>query len=150
MCEATQECFFQYLQQNQFEFLSVNSGIISYPTLMNVFDLYLYKADYGEIIMHQNGSMDIIKSPVIQFSKTIIKPEQKKVLRGRLWLSDQYSVSDCLVKKSSKLINDYKMLVRWIKKYVPYQGIKKGEYLVNEYVSDELKKLQESGFVFTI
>lgn len=41
------------------------------------------------------------------------------------------------------------MLTRWIKKYVPYQEIKKGNYIIKEYVSDELKELQDKGFIFT-
>ena len=120
---------------------------------MNVFSLYLYKSNYGELVMQQgNGaSMDTIKSPVIQFCKTSIKTEQKKILRGRLWIATQYYDDEGnWVKKSELFVKDYQKLNRWIKKNVPYQEIRKGEYLVKEYVNDELKELQEKGYVLTI
>lgn len=95
--------------------------------------------------------IDILKSPVIEFSKTIIKAEQKKILRGRLWISDQYYGEEGnLIKKEKVFVKDYQMLRRWIKKYIPYQEIKKGEYLVKEYINDELKELQDGGFALTI
>ena len=37
-----------------------------------------------------NHIMDIMKSPVIEFRKTTIKLEEKKVLRGRVWIENQY------------------------------------------------------------
>ena len=72
-------------------------------------------------------------------------------MRGRLWIADWYYDDEGnLVKKEGILVKDYQILIRWIKKHVPYQEIKKGEYLVSEYVNDELKKMQEKGFVLTI
>lgn len=153
MCENTQKNFIEYLQQNQFEFLDSNSNIVNQPSSSSIFGTYLYKLDYGEIVMRQDNkeSMDTLKSPVIQFGKTIIKTEQKKIMRGRLWIADWYYDDEGnLVKKEGILVKDYQILIRWIKKHVPYQEIKKGEYLVSEYVNDELKKMQEKGFVLTI
>lgn len=153
ICENIQNSFIEYLQDNQFDFLDRNSDIVNQPSSMNVFSLYLYKSNYGELVMQQgNGaSMDTIKSPVIQFCKTGIKKEQKKILRGRLWIATQYYDDEGnWVKKSELFVKDYQKLNRWIKKNVPYQEIRKGEYLVKEYINDELKKLQEEGYVLTI
>ncbi len=153
MSENVQVSFIEYLEQNQFVFLDNNSKIISRPASMDVFGMYLYKQSYGNIIMHQDNKeiMDSIKSPVIQFGKTVIKEEHKKVLRGRIWVSDQYNDEHgALIKKDVQFVKDYKMLTRWIKKNVPYQEIRKGDYFVKEYVNDELKALQEKGFALSL
>ena len=47
-------------------------------------------------------------------------------------------------------LRDYQMLVRWIKKNVSCQEVKKGEYLIKEYASDELVILQDEGFILTL
>lgn len=153
MSEKVQVSFIEYLEQNQFVFLDDGSQIVDQPLSPNVFELYLYKQDYGDVIMRQdiNEIMDSIKSPVIQFGKTTIKKEKKKVLRGRIWISDQYyDENGILIKKDEEFVKDYKRLVRWIKKNVPYQEIRKGEFIVKEYVNDELKELQENGFALTL
>lgn len=136
MSEHIQEEFIEYLKQNQFKFLNSSAGIVNQLSSSTIFSAYLYKTDYGEIVMCQDNKarIDILKSPVIEFSKTIIKAEQKKILRGRLWISEQY----------------YGEEGNLIKKYIPYQEIKKGEYLVKEYINDELKELQDGGFAITI
>ncbi len=153
MSENIQMSFIKYLEQNQFVFLDNNSKIISQPASMDVFGIYLYKKNYGDIIMHQYNKeiMDSIKSPVIQFSKTVINEEQKRILRGRIWISYQYyDEQGELIKKDIEFIKDYKMLTRWIKKNIPYQEINKGDFLVKEYVSDELKVLQKNGFTLSL
>lgn len=72
-------------------------------------------------------------------------------MRGRLWLSHQYY--DDVGKKIEKgelLLKDYQLLVRWVKKNVPYQKIRKGNYYVNEYANNEMIDLQNEGFVLTL
>lgn len=153
MSEHIQEEFIEYLKQNQFKFLNSSADIVNQLSSSSIFSAYLYKPDYGQIVMCQDNKarIDILKSPVIEFSKTIIKAEQKKILRGRLWISDQYYGEEGnLIKKEKVFVKDYQMLRRWIKKYIPYQEIKKGEYLVKEYINDELKELQDGGFALTI
>lgn len=76
-------------------------------------------APRGRLIRLQSHTkqVDSIKSPVIQFKKTIIQTEQRKIHRGRLWLSDQYYADDgAIVKKDSGLVEEYQKLARWIKK----------------------------------
>ena len=63
--------------------------------------------------------------------------------------SQYYDDEGMLIKKEGVLIKDYQMLTRWIKKYVPYQEIQKGNFIIKEYVSDELKELQDKDFIFT-
>ena len=153
MSEKKQESFIDFLRQNNFAFLDSSANEIEQISSTSSMTFYLYKADYGKIQTRNAnpGSMDTIKSPVIQYSKTIIKTDQKKILRGRLWISDQYFDDEGnLTKKNDRFIKDYQKLVRWIKKVVPYQMIKKGEYLVREYVDDDIKEMQEKGFLLTI
>ena len=152
MSENIQTSFVEYLQQNQFIFLDYNAQIVEEPFSTNVYRLYLYKQNYGQLFMRQdlNHIMDIMKSPVIEFRKTTIKLEEKKVLRGRVWIENQYFKEGICIKKPDTFIRDYQMLNRWIRKHVPYQEIKKENFFIKEYVNDELKSLQENGFKLTI
>ncbi len=69
----------------------------------------------------------------------------------KLWISDQYyDEGGILIKKDSVFVKDYKMLTRWIKKNIPYQEIKKGEFMVKEYVNDEMIELQDKGFCLSL
>ena len=152
MSENIQTCFIEFLQRNQFVLLDYNAQIVEQPLLTNVYSLYLHKQNYGEVIMRQDIThiMDVLKSPVIEFRKTNIKLEEKKVLRGRIWIENQYYKDGICIKKADAFIRDYQMLNRWIKKHVPYQEMNKGEFLIKEYVNDEIKGLQENGFMLTI
>lgn len=152
MSKSIQMNFIQYLEQNQFLFLDNKLTEIDQVGSDDVLSMYLYKLNYGEIFMKQENimSMDCIRSPVIQFNKTIIREEQKKVLRGRLWISNQYYDKNGVYHKKNALLKDYILLNGWIKKNVPYQEIKKGEYYIKEYANDELKELQDKGFILTL
>jgi len=156
MNKDIEEKFIEYLNINEFNFLDYdfkNNKVIVLSSEAKAQSLYLYKKVYGDYFM-QNGDLvrlDIIKSPVIEFTKTQIKEESKKVKRGRLWLNEQYyNEEGTIVKKDTLLIKDFNSLVRWIKKNVPYQEIKKGEHYIKEYANDEIKKLGEEGFILTI
>ena len=108
---------------------------------------------YGNLIFRQNyrAQIDQIKTPVIEFSKTRINRAQRKILRGRIWLSTQFYTSDgTLVKREAELLRDYEKLVRWIKKNVPYQKIPKGNFEVMEYANDSLFELCKDGFIYTM
>lgn len=153
MSKTTQRDFVEFLKQNNFLFLNRDSAVIDDISFDNISTVYLYKRDYGNIIRHQSDikDLDIIKSSIIEFSKTRILKEKKKILRGRLWISTQYyDENNMIIKKEGVIIKDYQRLVRWIKKNVPYQNIQKGEYYVKEYASDELVALQDEGFALTL
>lgn len=153
MSKKIQEEFIEFLKMNSFMFLDTSAKSINEINLENISSLYLYKHNYGNIIMNSTNLriMDSIKSPIIQYKKTIIKENQKHVLRGRLWMANQYyDDSGYVISKEEMLLKDYRMLVCWIKKNVPYQKIKKGDHYIKEYVSDELKELQEKEFIFSI
>ena len=123
MSENTQTGFVEYLQQNEFIFLDYNAKIVEEPFSTNAYRLYLYKQNYGQLFMREdlNHIMDILKSPVIEFRKTTIKLEEKKVLRGRVWIENQYFKEAICIKKPDAFIRDYRMLNRWIKKHVSHR-----------------------------
>jgi len=153
MSQSVQYQFIEYLKKELFQFIDNNYKKIEKPDAGDIFGMFLYKPSYGKIMIQQDTNViDSIKSPVIQFNKTIMKEEENKILRGRLWLSEQYyDEKGDLVSKEAMLLKDFQKISRWIKKNVPYQEIKKGEYLVKEYVNDELKELQEKqGLLLTL
>jgi len=149
--------FIEYLKQNNFIFLHIdfknNKIIDTHGETNNSSALYLFKEVYGDIIMQEGvlSRLNTIKSPVIELRRTIIKEDKKMIHRGRIWVSNQYyDELGIIIKKNPQLIQDYNLLVRWIKKHVPYQEIKKEEHSVKEYVNDEMKQLGEKGFKLII
>ncbi len=153
MSKSIQESFIEFLLKNRFAFLDKDASLVKQANSDNITSVYLYKENYGNIIMHGEGAagIDVIKSPVIQFRKTIIKEERKAILRGRLWIASQYYAEDgTVIKKNDLFLKDYQLLARWIKKNIPLQKIEKGKHNVNEYASDELKDLQDKGFILTL
>lgn len=71
MGKSTQETFIDYLCQNSFLFLDKQAADIGEIITDNIFSVYLYKYNYGNIIMRQDStnSIDSLKSPVIQLKK---------------------------------------------------------------------------------
>lgn len=51
-----------------------------------------------------------------------------------------------VVNKDSRLISEYNLLAKWVKKNVPYQDILKGDYIVKEYITNRIKELSNCGF----
>lgn len=111
--------------------------------------LYLYKENYGQIITDKEYEyrLDCLRSPVIEFTKTLIKYEKKIIIRGRLWVESKfYDKNGVVVNKDSRLISEYNLLAKWVKKNVPYQDILKGDYIVKEYITNRIKELSNCGF----
>lgn len=82
MSKSIQEAFIDYLCQNNFLFLDKNATYIDKINSDSIFILYLYKHNYGNIMIRQDciKHIDSLKSPIIQFKKTIIKESKKEVL----------------------------------------------------------------------
>lgn len=153
MSEKKQMEFVKYLFEDDFIFLDYYSEILNREVISDFVTVYLYKRNYGEIVMNHHAvkALELNVCPIIEFSKTSITEQKKIVHRGRLWMEDRYYASDKkLVKKDEQFIKDYQKLVRWIKKNVPYQQIKMGDYIVKEYINDEIIKLKEKGYILSI
>ncbi len=147
MSENVQNQFIDFLVSNDFLFLDNEGKEIEYEKFYSYSEYYLYKSEFGCVLTKKN-SVDALNSPVIEFCKTRIK--DKRILRGRLWISDYYyKANNGQIQQSKNYIIEYQNLVKWIKKNVPYQNIKKGESIVKEYTNDELIQLEKTGYVFT-
>ncbi|WP_042462543.1 hypothetical protein [Neobacillus dielmonensis] len=116
----------------------------------DIYILYLYKNIFGDIIVDENFTyrLNYLQSPVIEFTRNLIKPQEKKITRGRLWMEskyyDQYSE---VVYKDQKLIKEYNALVKWLKKHVKLLEVRNGDYIVKEYVTGTIKDMTNDGFI---
>lgn len=147
MSENVQNQFIDFLISNEFLFLDNEGKIIEFQNLCSYIDYYLYKNEFGSLLT-KNNSIDVLSSPIIEFCKTRVK--ENRILRGRLWVSDHYYKSNnSQTQQSKKYIMEYNNLARWIKKNVPYQNIKKGDFFVKEYTNDELIQMEKTGYIFT-
>ncbi|KKK36118.1 hypothetical protein WQ57_21145 [Mesobacillus campisalis] len=111
------------------------------------FTSYLYKADFGELkyisLPNKRLVIDSTKSPVIEFSRTIIRSigKNKEISGGRFWLEMKYwNGENQLVQKPVELDQWYKALSKWIKEHVPKDKES------NSYVSPAIKDLLARGF----
>lgn len=91
------------------------------------FSVLLYKQTFGELhyIKLENGRwfINTSRSPVIEFTRTVVRESQTEVSQGRLWLEMRYwDDSDIIQYKSKELDEWYKELVKWIKRNV--KGLK--------------------------
>lgn len=147
MSENVQNQFIDFLISNNFLFLDNEGNKIDFQNLCSYNNYYLYKNEFG-CLLTKNNSIDVLNSPIIEFCKTRVK--ENRILRGRLWISDQYHKSNHgQTQQSRNYIMEYNMLAKWIKKNVPYQNIKKGEFFVKEYTNDEMIQMQKTGYIFT-
>lgn len=147
MEDSTQNCFLDFLRENQFTFLSYEGEKID--NINDYCDFYLYKKEFGDLIFKEYGkSLDILNSPVIEVVKTRIKGQ--KVLRGRIWVSDLFYKNNIgNLEYCKKYIDMYQILNKWIKKNVPYQEVIKGGYAIKEYADDGFTNIEDKGFVFS-
>lgn len=118
-------------------------------TNSQMYILYLYKKDFGPIVtdVECEYRLDYLRSPVIEFTRTLIKREKKLIIKGRIWLESKfYDMNGEVVNKDPGLTKEYNSLVKWIKKNVPLQDISKGDFIVKEYITKSIKVIADSGF----
>lgn len=114
-----------------------------------VYIMYLYKKDFGKLVIDKDCEfrLDSLRSPIIELTRTLIKNDKKIVTRGRLWIETKYyDGNGGIILKDSILTKEYNSLVKWIKRNVPNQEVMKGEYIIKEYVTDNIKNLAYNGF----
>ena len=135
-----------YTDLEQRKLLSIES-VEQFGGRVNRF--YLYKGELGNIVNDKFRSFDIdtLRSPVIEFSRTIVNSEEKKITRGRIWVETRYyGDNDGLVAKNPLLEKEFNKLVKWIKKNIPYQDTIQGDYILKDYISNNLKELNTIGY----
>lgn len=151
-----EEKFFIYLNEKG---VAIFEGINEKPLVVDKlpvpfsgkgwFKLYLYN-NAGDLIIKKLNTgrecVDSIKSPVIEYSRTIIREDLKEISRGRLWVETKYYNNDGdLVQKDIRLEEWYKELCKWIKKNAPKTELDK-EKKCKEYISKSVLQLLEQGY----
>lgn len=117
MSEQIQAEFIAFLEQESFVYVDYYVGKTVHPASKDVYSVYLYKEAYGELVKKFDDKIyDSSNGPVIEFSKTVMKEDTKKIIRGRLWMTEwYYDEAGNRTKKKELLIKDYEKLVRWVK-----------------------------------
>lgn len=115
------------------------------------FKLYLYKEEYGKLKLNKLDTgreyIDLIASPVIEFSRTIIRHGAKEVSRGRLWIEMKfYNDRKELVMKSKEIDDWYKKLNQWIKKNLPKTEIITKNRTYSEHSCKYINDMVENGY----
>lgn len=105
--------------------------------------ILLYKSNYGKVILNRENQVDFFLSPIIQFSRTIVKFEQKRIIRGRLWTGGN-TISD--KDSRNQVIKDFVLLSKWIKKHIPYQELEYEGATYKEYIDEEIYSLYKHQF----
>ena len=150
MSESVQAEFMEFLKQNQFIYYDYYTNKVENPADKKLYAVYLYRENYGVFLRKKNDNryIDDMDGPVIEFSRSIINAETKKITRGRLWMMDWYfDEAGNKVKKNELLTKDYEKLVRGVKKYVPYQEYIQKGYILKGYINDEVIELQKQGYI---
>ena len=150
MSEQIQAEFIAFLEQENFLYVDYYVDKTVHPASKDVYSVYLYKEAYGKLVKKFDDKVyDSSNGPLIEFSKTMMKEEEKKIIRGRLWMTDwYYDETGNKVKKNELLIKDYEKLVRWLKKHIPYQEYNQKGYILKEYINDEVIELQKQGYTY--
>lgn len=115
------------------------------------FKLYLYKDEFGDLKLkkldEERKYIDVIVSPVIEFSRTIIRDSAKEISRGRLWVEmNFYNDKNELVSKKNDLEEWFKNLSKWIKKHLPKTEIIGKNKVYSEYSCMSINNKIENGY----
>ncbi|MDO5151300.1 MAG: hypothetical protein Q4D76_18215 [Oscillospiraceae bacterium] len=115
------------------------------------FKIYLYKTNNGDLKLKKLSTgrecIDSIESPVIEFSRTIIREDTKEVTKGRLWVETKYyNDNGELVIKNGMLEEWYKDLCKWIKKNAPRIEVSNNGKNHNVYITKQVLQLLEQGY----
>jgi len=110
--------------------------------------LYLYQPRFGDLVLRTttNGItyVDAIKSPVVELLQTVIRHEDRRISRGRLWVEMRYWDDDGnLVEKTAELGRWYAGLARWTKRRLSRIAE------TGEYCSPSILELVEKGYRLT-
>ena len=65
------------------------------------FMVYLYKEEWGELVMKdvltERKYLDVFSSPVIEFSRTVIREHAKEITTGLIWFQNRYFKGDTII-----------------------------------------------------
>lgn len=128
MGSESRHSFCEFLKQEGFLFLKSNNFEKNDNIFLNdaesEFIVCLYKREYGEVDstpIPNSGFFYInrFNSPVVVFKVPNVDNEKLRVFSGRLWLTSEGFTDKNADRKAIE--KDYRKLVRWLKKNVPFQ-----------------------------
>lgn len=154
--ELEQE-FFEFVNKSAVVLFEDDNGLLEAVDVLPSSDmrywwsLYIYNEKFGDYTLNDldNGKvyLDLDKSPVIEFNRTIIRENTKDMSRGRLWFQNSYwDDEDKLVYKDPNLDKLYQKLCRWIRRNTPKVEVNAKNGVKKEYISKSLIDLIESGY----
>lgn len=145
MHDDLQRVFLKYIEKNYIVYNRKFKKIDSISDDEEQYISYLFREDFGNIVMDKNNSsINILESPVIEYMKSSIS--DNKISCGRIWISTEYFDMD--KEMNSTYVKEFEELRKWIKKSVPYQMINRGNHAIKAYVTNELIELSKKGYIF--
>jgi hypothetical protein len=82
--------------------------------------LYFYLEEAGNLIIKDNGYLDLFSSPLIESGFSFINANKKEITKSRLWVSSgSWLDNDTFIQRDKILDKRYSALVRFVKKLAP-------------------------------
>lgn len=133
-----------FLKESNYIMLNKRGQVVDF--FDNSIYIFLTKQDFYPTCYIKDDVIDLSKSYVIEYLRTNILKEKKRITRGRLWLDTQIKVSN--EEKWKEWNKEIGVLFKWIKNNIPYQIYNnKGTYM-KDYISDELFEFSKQGYRF--
>jgi hypothetical protein len=153
--EITENKFVQFiLSEGNTHILLNGNAITELPKPFSVegwFKVYLYRPTIGELIIEIiNENLSFIRpltSPVIEFSRTVLRNDKKEISLGRLWVETKYfDEIGNKVEKPKELNIFYNQLVKWIKKELSIKEINNEGYIQKVYTTEKMYDTVKMGY----
>ncbi len=86
--------------------------------------MYFYLEEAGELIVKENGHIDLLRSPLVESGFSYINEKKKEISNSRLWVSTGFwSNSEEFIRRDEVLDKKYSSLMRFVKKLAPYTEV---------------------------
>lgn len=108
--------------------------------------IFLYKETYGSLqyIDGEDGKIDKLSTPIIEWCRTLVKEKERMVKRGRIWMSGWIEFENLEIEIQLK--KDFDSMVRWIRKMVPRQEYNINGYTLKDYINNDIKDYINLGY----
>ncbi|MBO4214652.1 MAG: hypothetical protein J5717_13980 [Lachnospiraceae bacterium] len=146
MDKNTEKLFIGYLKEADYVVLDSRGNLVDLCE-NDTFYVLITRKEYLPLLEMKADRLSASDNLAIEYLRSNVLEEEKRVTRGRLWMSNCFENSR--IEQYSKALNsDYNALSRWIKKNIPNQNYSDGEMIVKGYISNNLLPYTEKGFFF--
>lgn len=158
MDETDENLFMAYLKEKGYDIYWCNKeGVtkvieqLPKPFSDKWLNVYIYHTDFGDMksSFSRHKTLEPITAPVIEFGRTVVWHDDKKIHAGRIWMQMKYwSESGDFVSKSENLDKAFKDIKKWIMKHLQSMEQRNERGKVKKIaVSRELLRLfEEEGY----